>query len=416
MIAINQILAQKIAEKRQEIDAFFAKNFAQFLPLFYNSTDLRHSGFKIAPVDTNCYPAGFNNIFDESQKRAEELVKKFFENAEKKFGKISKILIVPENHTRNLRYLENVFNLRKILSSYAETLVGSVNSEITEKTEIVLENGGTLTLHALKKEAEKILTKDGFAPDFIVLNNDLTDGIPEILQGIATPMNPPSNLGWHVRTKSHHFDLYNEIAVEVAKILNIDPWLISSMHLACNDVDFKNPDKEVGGIKCLAKSVDKLIEKLREKYAAYGISDEPYCYVKSDNGTYGMAVWSVSSGAEVLEMNKKDRNKMNTIKGAVQNSKVIIQEGIKTIDKVAGKIAEPMIYLINGEVVANLFRANSGRDEKISLNAQGAEFSDIKNLSADELRVGVEKNNVAAIYELVARMAALAASKENYNS
>jgi glutamate--cysteine ligase len=65
-----------------------------------------------------------------------------------------------------------------------------------------------------------------------------------------------------------------------------------------------------------------------------------------------MAVWAVSSGNEILEINKKERNKMNVIKGAVHNSKIIIQEGIRTIDKISQKIAEPMIYLINGEVAA----------------------------------------------------------------
>lgn len=412
---INKILTQKIATKSAEIDAFFAEKFAQFPPLFYNSVDLRHAGFKIAPVDTNCYPAGFNNIAGESKKRAIGLTEKFFKNAEKKFGAIKRILIVPENHTRNSRYLENVFRLQKIIAATGrEVVVGSVNPDITEKTTISLENIGALTLHPLQKISQKISTRDGFVPDFIVLNHDLTDGIPEILRDIATPIDPAPNLGWHSRTKSNHFTIYNELAEELAKILDIDPWLISSLHRSCHDVDFKNPNKEIGGIKCLAKHVDNLVAILRQKYATYGVKDEPYCYVKSDNGTYGMAVWVVSSGSEVLEMNKKERNKMHMLKGSVQNTQVMIQEGIRTLDKIDGKIAEPMIYLINGEVAANLFRANSERDEKISLNAGGAEFFDLENLSENQLQLGVEKNDAAAVYLLIARLAALAASKENY--
>ena len=29
---------------------------------FYASVDLRNAGFKLAPVDTNLFPAGFNNL------------------------------------------------------------------------------------------------------------------------------------------------------------------------------------------------------------------------------------------------------------------------------------------------------------------------------------------------------------------
>ena len=32
---------------------------------FYSSVDLRNSGFKLAPVDTNLFPGGFNNLNPE---------------------------------------------------------------------------------------------------------------------------------------------------------------------------------------------------------------------------------------------------------------------------------------------------------------------------------------------------------------
>jgi glutamate--cysteine ligase len=97
----------------------------------------------------------------------------------------------------------------------------------------------------------------------------------------------------------------------------------------------------------------------------------------------------------------------------VQNTRVIIQEGIKTIDKIDEKIAEPMIYMINGQVVGNLFRANENRDEKISLNAAGASFFDLRNLSENQLKLGLKKNEIAEVYSVIARLAALAASIEN---
>ena len=194
--------------------------------------------------------------------------------------------------------------------------------------------------------------------------------------------------------------------------MDIDPWLISSMHDSCDDVDFK----ERKGLECLAKSVDELLQNLRKKYAQYGIADEPYCYIKADNGTYGIAVWPVFSGQEVLEINKKERNKMNMLKGSVQTHKVMIQEGIKTLDRIDGKIAEPMIYLINGEVVGNLFRVNELRDEKISLNASGASFFDLRNLSENQITLGLKKDKITEVYSLISKLAALASSIENLKS
>lgn len=403
---ITEILSQKISENREKIAEFFAKKFSENPALFYNSVDLRHNKTKIAPVDTNCFPAGFNNLSADSKKLAEEIADDFFN---KNFPHAKNILIVPENHTRNFRYLQNLKDLSEILGAKRNVKIGTLIPELKEITPIELENGGSIALHPLQKNGDKISTIDGFIADVIVMNNDLTDGIPEILKDVSTPITPPVNMGWHSRTKSHHFDIYNELSVELAEILKIDPWLISSKHHHVEDVDFKQQI----GMKKLAEAVDELIENLRKKYAEYGIDDEPYCFVKADNGTYGIAVWAVFSGQEVLEINKKERNKMNMLKGSVQTHKVMIQEGIKTLDKIDGKIAEPMIYMINGEVVGNLFRVNETRDEKTSLNSTGANFFDLRNLSENEVALGSEKNKITEVYSVIARLAALASSIEN---
>jgi glutamate--cysteine ligase len=406
MLQITAILAEKISTNHQKISEFFAEKFLQAPAIFYNSVDLRHSGSKIAPIDTNCFPAGFNNLSADSKIDAKKISDEFFSA---NFSDAKKILIIPENHTRNLRYLENVRNLQEILGTEKEVLVGTLIAEIKEKTVIDLENGHSLTLHPLTKKSGKIITITSFEADVILLNNDLSDGIPEIFKNCTTPITPSPNLGWHSRRKSHHFDIYNQLAQELAQILGIDSWLISSMHTTCEEVDFK----ERKTLEPLAKKVDELLENLRKKYQEYGIADEPYCYVKADSGTYGIGVWPVFSGQEVLDINKKERNKMSVLKGSVQNTRVIIQEGIKTIDKIDGKIAEPMIYMINGQVVGNLFRANENRDEKISLNAAGASFFDLRNLSENQLKLGLEKNRIAEVYSVIARLAALAASIEN---
>ncbi len=181
------------------------------------------------------------------------------------------------------------------------------------------------------------------------------------------------------------------------------------MQSECHDIDFK----EQIGLEPLAKEVDELLKKTAAKYQQYGIDEAPYCYIKADHGTYGMAVWPVMSGDEVLHINKKERNKMNMLKGAKQNTSVLIQEGVSTVDRINSEIAEPMIYLMNGQVVGNLFRVNNSRDDKTNLNSAGASFFDLSNLKEEQLQLGAAKNDIAKIYSLVARLAALAAAVEN---
>jgi glutamate--cysteine ligase len=53
----SQLLAQSIS-----IEHWFRGQWLEHTPPFYGSVDLRNSGFKLAPIDTNLYPGGFNNL------------------------------------------------------------------------------------------------------------------------------------------------------------------------------------------------------------------------------------------------------------------------------------------------------------------------------------------------------------------
>ncbi len=404
---IAKILLNKITDKSQIIDQFFQEKLKN--PLFYNSVDLRHSGFKIAPVDVNCFPAGFNNLSTNSKEKAKKIVSNFFDNYP---FLIKKIIILAEDHTRNLKYLENLLSLQEILTNVGqkEVIIGTFNPEIDHALTIDLDNGRQITLEKLIKNHHNISTKNGFCADIIISNNDFTKGLEPILNGISQQIIPSPSLGWHLRKKSNHFTIYNNVVVEFCQLIDLDPWLISTIHQSCIEINFK----EKKGIICLAEAVENIISQIQQKYQQYNIKSQPYCYVKSDNGTYGMAIMTVKSGSELLTMNKKDRNKMSNIKGSVQNTNVIIQEGITTQDLVKKTIAEPMIYLVGGEVVGNLFRVNNERDANINLNSAGMAFFALDNLDNEELEVGLNKTDIAKVYSVLARLSALAASREVY--
>jgi glutamate--cysteine ligase len=58
---INE-LEQRMLESMPAIERWFRLEWMEHTPPFYTSVDLRNSGFKLAPVDTNLFPGGFNNL------------------------------------------------------------------------------------------------------------------------------------------------------------------------------------------------------------------------------------------------------------------------------------------------------------------------------------------------------------------
>lgn len=376
-------------------------------PFFYTSVDLRHSGAKLAPVDTNLFPAGFNNISPAARDRSIRLMRDRLSELKSRH-----VLIIPENHTRNLHYLENLAVLEELVRAAGpEVRIGSLNA--TEPLLLTSESGKPVTELPLKRQGNVLATTDGFTPDFILLNNDCTAGPPAILDGLSQPVEPPIRMGWYNRRKTEHFRAYDEIVRDFAEAFGFDPWLISATFHRCGVVNFE----ERTGIECVALGAEKVLHTVRLKYEEHGIKETPYVYVKADSGTYGMGIMTVSSGDELLEINKKTRNKMGVIKEGTRNTEVIIQEGIPTIDTAQGAIAEPMIYLIDGVPVGGAYRINEQRDTRSNLNAAGMRFVGM----CDEGECGDEvRNSVATtkcnfgVFGLIAALAALAAGREVY--
>ena len=405
---IHQILLNKISSKKSQISDWFAEKSKNTNLHFYNSVDIRHFGHKIAPIDNNCFPAGFNHLSEESKKIASAKVKEYLN---KNFPKVQKILIIAESHTKNLRYLENVLSLKNIIldADYAVE-IANLNPEISDILEIDLENNQKIKINKIIKKDNRILTKNDFNPDLIISNNDFTDGITEILQNIEQKIIPSPDFGWFIRSKAEHFRNYNLFAKEFANLIEIDSWLISTKFDIADNLNFK---QQIGMDNLVIKTA-KILDQLKEKYQQYQIKSDPYCFIKADSGTYGMAIMNVSSSDELVSLNKKNRNKMNMLKGNIQNHRVIIQEGVPTIDRIKGFNAEPMIYMVGGEVVGNLFRYNQARDERSNLNSGTMEFSDLNILNDSDINLGASRQEIIKIYEIIARISALATSLEEY--
>ncbi|WP_263768344.1 glutamate--cysteine ligase [Propionivibrio soli] len=407
-------LEAKFLDSAPAIERWLRGKWQEHTPPFYGSVDLRNSGVKLAPVDMNLFPGGFNNLNSAflplCVQAAMSAIDKICPNAKS-------LLLIPENHTRNTFYLQNVAQLVKILQlTGLDVRLGTLIPEIDRPTEVDLPNGAKLVLEPLVRTKYR-LGLNGFDPCAILLNNDLSAGIPEILQNLNEQfVLPPLHAGWAVRRKSNHFTAYDEVADEFAKLVGIDPWQINPYFSVCSSVNFH----ERQGEECLASNVDAVLTLIREKYKEYGIEETPYVVVKADAGTYGMGVMTVKSAAEVIGLNRKQRNKMSVIKEGLEVSQVIIQEGVHTHERVSDGVAEPVVYMIDRYVVGGFYRVHSGRGADENLNAPGMHFEPLAFETScclpDQCQNPDAAPNRFYAYGVVARLAQLAASLELENT
>ena len=403
-------LERRFLDNSARIEQWLRGQWMEHTPPFYSSCDLRNSGFKLAPVDTNLFPGGFNNL---NPAFLPLCVQATMAAIEKICPEARNLLLVPENHTRNRFYLQNVAQLAAILRQTGLNVrIGSLLPEITEPTPFELADGQSLVLEPLVRKSGR-LGVEGFDPCAIVLNNDLSAGIPPILQGLESQfILPPLHAGWAVRRKSNHFAAYDEVANSFSRHIGIDPWRINPAFSACHSINFH----ERQGEDCLATNVDAVLAMVREKYREYGITETPYVVVKADAGTYGMGVMTVRDASEVVGLNRRQRNKMSVVKEGLEVSEVIIQEGVHTFETLQDAVAEPVIYMIDRYVVGGFYRVHTGRGKDENLNAPGMHFEPLAFVTGCNLpdycgSPDAPPNRFYA-YGVVARLACLAAAIE----
>jgi len=402
-------LERRFLDAMPTIEHWFRGKWLDHTPPFYSSVDLRNSGFKLAPVDTNLFPGGFNNLNSEFLPLC---VLAMQSAVEKVCPEAKGVLLIPENHTRNQFYLQNISQLVTIFrQSGMNVRVGTLSPEITEPKTLELIDGNSLTLEPLVRTGNRLGVAD-FDPCVIVLNNDLSSGAPDILKNLEQSVLPPLEAGWHARRKSQHFAAYAGVAVEFAKLLDIDPWLINPYFAVCDKVDFH----ERIGEECLAGHVDTVLQQIRTKYAEYGVEEAPFVIVKADSGTYGMGIMTVKDAIEVQGLNRKQRNKMAVVKEGVQVSDVLIQEGVYTFEDVNQAVAEPVVYMIDRYVVGGFYRVHTARGAHENLNAPGMHFQPLAFETTCSLpnpdNAPDDTPNRFYAYGVVSRLAMLAASLE----
>lgn len=405
-------LERHILDHQDDIEIWFRQQFNDFPAPFYTSVDLRNAGYKLAPVDTNLFPAGFNNLNPASKPLCIQAI----QIALQRFCPDAKgIMIIPENHTRNLFYLENIASIRDYISMAGyRCALGSLRSDIDSEITIELPSGRSITLHKIIRNEASQLRIGDFVPCSILLNNDLSGGRPEILEDIQQNIIPPLDLGWSNRFKSDHFQIYNKVANQFSEIIGIDPWLIDPMFTNCGAIDFMKREGE----DCLVHNTELLLERIQKKYDEYNITDKPYVVIKADQGTYGMGIMVASSGDEIRSLNRKQRTRMSSIKEGGDTSEVILQEGVPTKETWGDKklTAEPVVYMIDHYVVGGFYRMHSKKSATDNLNSPGMSFEPLAfaescNTPDRQLSEDACPNRFYS-YGVIGRLALLAAARE----
>ncbi len=408
---VEQIEA-KLAAKSSLVEDWIQHHAERYCFPIYSSVDLRDAGFKMSAIDANIFPAGFNNLCESFLDSGARLLREFVAAS---YGDVERIAIYPENHTRNKYYLQNLHSLKSLVERAGfRVLIGTADPKFpNDVTELETQEGQTIRIYKLSRNGS-ILKKNDFVPDLILVNNDFSDGNPDELVGIEQPITPPPAMGWHIRSKWEHFQLYSFLISEFAEIIEVDPWLLSPITDFEGDIDFKSGE----GIDRVARKVDLAAKRVADKYRQHNIDREPRIFVKDNAGTYGMGNIVVASGEAVLNLNRSQRNKMSRGKSGSAIRAVIIQECIPTADFFQGYPGEPVIYMVGDKVLGGFFRYSHTKSEADNLNAPGMMFAKLCVTEGDDLN-GVlacyHGHCSFALYYAIARIAGLAMGREMKN-
>lgn len=389
-----------IIENWQNVNEYICEK-SQGLPIpVYSSVDIRESKNKYAPVDHNMYPAGFNNVCKMDLKHCTEHFKQYF----LKISPSAKsIAIIPESHTKNLFYLDHLHYLKNTIAEGGfDVKIISFDEELFKETSsLKLVSQSQFEINIDKASLNNgIINLNGQAFDLVLLNHDQSNPIQINWDEVKTPVIPSPKIGWFRRQKIEHFKFYKQVADDFSNHFGINPNLIQAQFKAVYDIDFNTKQ----GLEELGKAVDDLKTQVNDPSLQI--------FVKASQGTYGMGISVVGSGEEIINMNRKIRNKMDIGKNNIKFTSVLVQEGIETVVKYDDMPAEITIYLVNGKALGGFMRANPLRSTTENLNAKGMIY---QKLCICDICKESEHKCKEAVYSVIARLSTLASAYEIKN-
>ncbi len=384
-----------LLEMESEINEWLELKRSQVPLPFYGSFDIRDAGWKTVVVDSNAFPAGFNNIDKDDYEKLAHGILDWFHNLEEQ---PNRLLIWPESHTRNPDYMSNICVINDLLKDIGcEVLIG--NDLL--KSQTIHTSKGEINLAQVEVENQYVRA-DGKSVDMILLNSDLSEGPLEIA---GVTITPPNYMGWHTRSKCNHFEHVSDLVHELGDLVGIDPWLIGPW-------GFISRGRCLEDIQCrerLAGEIQEGLEFISSKYEEHGIDSKPSLFVKNDRGTYGLGILRVDSPDEILNLSNRKMNRLAYAKGGVSAEDFLLQEAVPTSLKSFDSVIEPVGYGVNGRVSTWFHRSNQKYGALDNLNTPSTRFILDSDLSSEAESIVLGRR---WLHTFVAEISMIAMGKE----
>ena len=407
---INE-LEQRILDSMPAIERWFRLEWMEHTPLFYSAVDIRNAGFKLAPVDTDLSPGGWNHLTRAMLPLAVQAAQAAIE---KICPEARNLLLIPDNDTDSTFYLGNVAQLQRIFHMAGLNVrIGSIDPALKAPRKIELPHGESVCLEPVVRSKRRLGLKN-FDPCAILLNNRLRAGAPGILEDLREQyLLPPLHAGGSVRRRSNHCRSYEELSKRFGKLLGIDPWLINPLYAKVEAADLASE----AGLATAIEQVEAMLARVRRKYKEYGINEKPFVVVKADQGGHGLAAMAAHDAREFEALARAARGRLPASVAGQAPPALIVQEGVLTRERVHDSVAEPVVYMLDRYVVGGFYRVHAGRASGESLAAPGASyvplaFAESAQLPQPGAKPGASAPNRFYMYGVIARLAMAAASYE----
>jgi glutamate--cysteine ligase len=158
-------------ESLPAIERWFRLEWMEHTPPFYASVDLRNAGFKLAPVDTDLHPGGFNNLTPQMLPLA---VQAAMAAIEKICPEAKNLLLIPEADARSTFYL---MNLRRLVQIFHQAGLNVRLGRLTRDQGSAADPADGSTDHRALAAHARGRLNEGLRPRTVLLNNDLSAGI-----------------------------------------------------------------------------------------------------------------------------------------------------------------------------------------------------------------------------------------------
>ena len=413
---INE-LEQRIIDSMPATERWFRLEWMEHTPAFYCAVDVRNAGFKLAPVETDLYPRGWNHLSEATLPLAVQAAQAVIE---KTCPEARNLLLIPENRAQhNPSYLNNLAQLIRIFRMAGLNVrVGSISNEIKEPTRIPLQQGDALSDSVLLEpviRTERRIGLQDFDPCTVLVNNDLSAGAPGILEELYEQyVLPPVHAGWHVRRRSRHLACYEEVAKRFGKMLGIDHWLITPLFSSCEAVDVQSAQS----MEQLRNHVETLLGRIRRKYKEYGIQEKPFVEIKADNSASGTQIMAVQSAVDLDDLANRNPAAYERLQAAANGPRatdLLLQEGVQTSERMYEAAVEPVVYMMDRYVVGGAYRVPTEVatvDDRNNAQYVPLTFDQSSQLPEPGVKPGASGPNRFYMYGVLARLAMLAASYE----